>query len=117
MLEGKDPNELEATDPIPKQEAIAVTSEYVTDKVETKPEVTQQTSATMKQAGEDFWDEFNEGWKPRSRPDYRNLVEPSPADEYLPCPHILPGHTRAGTPGSFAHLADINTRPDRISWI
>lgn len=56
--------------------------------VETKPEVNnrkgrsdttrvlpQQTSATIKQAGHDFWNEFNADWKPRSRTDYKNAIE------------------------------------------
>lgn len=35
----------------------------------------QQTSATMKQAGDEFWNEFNQDWKPRSRTDYKNAIE------------------------------------------
>lgn len=35
----------------------------------------QQTSATVKQAGDDFWNEFHQDWKPRSRTDYKNAIE------------------------------------------
>jgi hypothetical protein len=35
----------------------------------------QQTSATVKQAGDDFWNEFNQDWKPRSRTDYKNAID------------------------------------------
>lgn len=35
----------------------------------------EQTSATIKQAGEDFWNEFKQGWKPRSRTDYKIVIE------------------------------------------
>ncbi len=35
----------------------------------------KQTSDTMKTAGEDFWDEYNHDWKPRSKVDYRNAVD------------------------------------------
>lgn len=37
--------------------------------------VQQQTSATMKQLGEDFWNEYKDGWKPRSRTDYRSATD------------------------------------------
>lgn len=42
---------------------------------ETIREVPQQTSDTMKIAGDAFWNEFNQGWKPRSRTDYKNAIE------------------------------------------
>jgi integrase len=35
----------------------------------------EQTSATIKQAGDDFWNEFNHSWKPRSRTDYKNVID------------------------------------------
>ncbi|WP_319526026.1 site-specific integrase [uncultured Desulfosarcina sp.] len=40
-----------------------------------QPQQPRQTSATMKQAGKDFWNEYNHGWKPRSRTDYKNVIE------------------------------------------
>jgi len=35
----------------------------------------EQTSATMKKAGDDFWTEFHQDWKPRSRPDYKSAID------------------------------------------
>ncbi|BBO80218.1 integrase [Desulfosarcina ovata subsp. sediminis] len=35
----------------------------------------QQTSATVKQAADAFFDEFNRDWKPRSRTDYQNVLD------------------------------------------
>ena len=35
----------------------------------------KQTSATVKQVADDFFEEFNRDWKPRSRTDYQNALD------------------------------------------
>ena len=38
-------------------------------------ETQEQTSATIKQAADDFWNEYNQDWKPWSRTDYKSVID------------------------------------------